>query len=131
MSGHRLADLRQIAGVLLEARLAVLRESSARHEATRARIGALDAAVARQHAAIAAELEAPVAGPVLDRWGSWAERRRSALNQALAAESQILETQRKGALFAFGRDEALRIVAERADAEARRAVRRRKTRGQD
>ena len=127
MSDSRLPALSRIAGALLDAELARMRARGAAAETTRGRIAALDAAVARQHAAIAAELEAPVAGPVLDRWGGWADRRRADLNAALARDLAALEAQRQAAAAAFGRAEALRMIAEKAAAEARRKARR--TRG--
>jgi len=124
VSDPRLPALARVAGALLDAELAELRARGAATEATRGRIAALDAAVARQHAAIAAELEAPVAGPVLDRWGGWADRRRAELNTALARELAALEAQRQAAAAAFGRAEALRLIAGRNAAEARRKARR-------
>ncbi len=124
MSDRRLAALTRIARALLEAELAELRARGAAAEASRGRIAALDAGVARQHAVIAAELEAPVAGPVLDRWGGWADRRRAELNAGLARELAALEAQRQAAATAFGRTEALRLIAGKADAEARQMARR-------
>lgn len=124
MSDRRLPALSRIAGALLDAELARLRARGAQAEATRGRIAALDAAVTRQHAVIAAELEAPVAGPVLDRWGGWADRRRAELNAGLARELAALEAQRQAAAAAFGRAEALRLIAESNAAEARRKARR-------
>lgn len=124
MSG-RLAELRRVAAALLEAELAALRQAGQRCDVTRSRIAELEAAAARQRAVIQAELEAPVAGPVLDRWGGWAERRRSALNTELAGQTAAFETRRGAALAAFGRDQALARIARMADAEARRRARRR------
>lgn len=121
---RRLAELRHVASVLLEAELASLREAGDRRAATLARLQALDAAAARQHATIQAELEAPVAGRVLDRWGGWAERRRVALNTALAGETAAVEAQRSQAMKAFGREQALARIAAKAAAEARRKARR-------
>jgi hypothetical protein len=124
VSDPRLPALARIAGAVLDAELAELRARGAAAEAARGRIASLDAAVARQHAVIAAELEAPVAGPVLDRWGGWADRRRAELNAALTRELAALEAQRQAAAQAFGRAEALRLVAARTEAEARRKARR-------
>lgn len=121
---RRLAELRHVASVLLEAELASLREAGDRRAATLARLQALDAAAARQHATTQAELEAPVAGRVLDRWGGWAERRRVALNTALAGETAAVEAQRSQAMKAFGREQALARIAAKAAAEARRKARR-------
>lgn len=121
---RRLTELRHVASVLLEAELASLREAGDRRAATLARLQALDAAAARQHATIQAELEAPVAGRVLDRWGGWAERRRVALNTALAGETAAVEAQRSQAMKAFGREQALARIAAKAAAEARRKARR-------
>lgn len=130
MSGDRVAALRRVAGALLDAELAELRARGAQVAATRDRIAALDAAVARQHRVIAAALEAPVAGPVLDRWGGWADRRRAELNATLARELAALEARRQAAAAAFGRAEALAMIAEKTAAEARRDARRRDRRAE-
>ena len=124
MSDRRLADLHRVAGALLDAELARLRAQGARAEALRGEITALDGAVARQHAVIADAFDAPLAGPVLDRWGSWADRRRAVLNTALARELAALEIRRRAAAEAFGRAEALRLILRKAEAGARRKTRR-------
>lgn len=120
----RLPALRSAAGALLDAELARLRAQGTTVAALRAEIARLDAAVARQHAVIAAEIEAPVAGAVLDRWGGWADRRRAELNTRLARELAALEARRAAASRAFGRAEALRRIAEKAAVEARLKARR-------
>ncbi len=125
MNRRRMADLQKIVGAQLDAELAELRLRTVRAEAGRARIGALDTAVVRQQAEIAQGLEAHVAGPVYDRWGAWAERRRVALAIALASDLTLVEVQRVSALKAFGRAEALRQVADRANRDAVRQEQRR------
>jgi hypothetical protein len=124
MSAGKLDSLADLAHMVLEAEQMRLRQASERRRAAESRIEALDAAVARQHAVIAAELDAPVAGLVLDQWGAWAGRRRMALNTALAREHVSWEEQRQATFAAFGRAEALRRLRAKAEAEARRKLRR-------
>jgi hypothetical protein len=124
MSGKRLKPLRQIAAAFLDAELARLRAARAKADRIAAKIADHDAAGLRQQEAIAAELEAPVAGPVYDRWGAWAGRHRAALNIEFAQALAALETQKHGALTAFGRAEALRRIAEAQAAAVRQKARR-------
>ncbi len=125
MRPDRLAALARLAVAAKEAEEVRLRAAGARRAVIEAKIAGLDAAVARQNAVIAAELEAPVAGPVLDRWGGWADRHRMALNTELARERAACEAQRIATLRAFGRAEALARVRADAATEARRDARRR------
>jgi len=124
MKRKGLPALGEIAAALLEAERARLRAAGALRARAEAKVADLDAAVARQHAVIAAELEAPVAGRVLDRWGGWADRRRSVLTLNLARERAAWEQQRQATLWAFGRAEALKRLAAETAAEARRKARR-------
>jgi hypothetical protein len=125
MTARRLGELQKIVAAQLEAELATLRERTAGAEESRARVAALDTAVARQQDEIAEVLEAHVAGAVFDRWGAWAERRRVALTADHARDLALAEVQRQTALKAFGRAEALRQVADEAGSAAARLRQRR------
>lgn len=128
MSGSGLDRLAHLAATILEAEQARLRAASRRRIDAEAKIADLDSAVARQHAVISAEIEAPVAGLVLDRWGGWADRLRMVLNAELARERAAWEEQRRATLKAFGRAEALRRLEAEAADKARLLARRRQTR---
>lgn len=117
MKRNRTADLREVAALILDAELSRLRLETTARGHLLGRIGELDTAVARQQEIIARELDPEVSGPVCDRWGGWAERRKVALNTALAAQSARTEVQVDRARHAFGRVEALRLLAE-AEAKA-------------
>ena len=121
----RLSTLAHLAAALLEAEQARLRTAMARRTKVESRIADLDAAVTRQHQVISAELEAPVAGRVLDSWGTWADRRRMALNTDLAQERLACEDQRQIAMKAFGRAEALKTLQAKAADAAKLDARRR------
>lgn len=125
MTRDRQGDLRHVAGLRLDAALAALRQAVAAADALAGRIAELDTAIARQHDLIAREMEAPVAGPVLDRWGAWAARERARLNGSLALARAEVDRQRLVAAEAFGRAEALRLI-EAAEAQAARRLARRR-----
>ncbi len=124
MKKDRRIALRQITDALLEAELAKLRRHQTACDEVRGRIDGLKDAVKRQHQIIAADLETPVSGPVLDRWGGWVDRKRHMLNAQLAHETMSLEVQRQTALKAFGRAEALRQIAKKESDAARQKSRR-------
>jgi hypothetical protein len=129
--GSRLiAALAGLARMKLDADLARLRAATEAAGRTEARINGLTAAAARQAEIAAQDLEAPVAGQVLARWGAWAEVRRIELNSRLAQERAEIEARRQATLGAFGRTEALRLAGKRvAEAERREALRRARQRG--
>lgn len=129
MSGRRIEALQALARMALDAELVALRTAREAQGLTEARLDALRVAAARQAAVAAQELEVPVAGPVLARWGAWAEVRRIDLNARLARERAEAEARRQEALDAFGRTEALRLAARRAAEAGRLAARRRAGRG--
>lgn len=131
MNPRALAALRRIAETVLEAERARLAAAQARGKAAADAIDALDAAVRRQADVTAAELEAPVAGHVVDRFGAWAERRRAALNTTLAQERVRVETQRLATTEAFARAEALRRIEAASMHRAAQASRRRASRRGD
>lgn len=108
MKSKKLETLVQLSNMLLDAEQAKLSKAAAQCQSTRSKLSGLDVAVQRQNDVIAAELEAPVAGTVLDCWGAWAERQRFTLNTELAQQIAALEEQRQLARTAFGRAEALR-----------------------
>jgi hypothetical protein len=114
MKRDRLADLREVADLILDAELARLRSEAGARGKLMGRIDELDLAVARQQEILASEIDPEVSGAVCDRWGGWAERRKVALNTALAAQTAKTEVQADRTRLAFGRVEALRLLAEAA-----------------
>ena len=127
---RRIAALAGLARLRLDADLARLRAATEAAGRTEARITGLTVAAARQAEIAAQDLEAPVAGQVLSRWGVWAEVRRIELNSRLAQERAEIEARRQATLAAFGRTEALRLAVRRAaEAERREALRRARHRG--
>lgn len=124
MSPGSLTELERVVAARLEAALADLRRRRAHADAIRARIAALDRTVARQRAEAAGALDMLLAGPVLDRWDAWSERRRADLNAELARAMASAELARQQAKQAFGQAEALRLLRQDAAEEARRALRR-------
>jgi hypothetical protein len=128
MSGtasRRIAALADLARLKLDADLARLRAAADAAGRTEARIEGLTVAASRQAEIVARDLEAPIAGQVLARWGAWAEVRRIELNARLAQDRAEVEARRQETLGSFGRTEALRLAGKRvADAERRGALRR-------
>lgn len=114
MSSKKLAALVKISQMLLEAEQAKLSQAAGKCQSTRGKLSGLDNAVKRQNDVISKELEMPVAGPVLDLWGGWAERRRMTLNTELARQTVDLEEQRQNTQVAFGRAEALKNLDRQA-----------------
>lgn len=124
MSPGGLGELERVVAARLDAALARLRQCRAEADAIRARIDALDRTVARQRAEAAGALDMLLAGPVMDRWDAWSERRRAELNAELARALVRAQQARQHASQVFGQAEALKLLRQDAAEEARRALRR-------
>lgn len=129
MKSDKLQTLMDLSKTLLEVEQARLREAQSARTQVANKVSALNDAVSRQHDVIAAELEAPVAGPVLDQWGAWVDRKRMALNAELALKSSVWEEQRQTTLMTFGRLHALQKLHAKAHADTKQKARRHAAKG--
>lgn len=125
MTLRKLEVLEKLSALIFEAEQTKLTNITACCNLTKSKIDDLDTAVRRQNDVIASELEAPIAGHVLDRWGAWAEIQRINLNTELAQQNVVLEEQRQKTLVAFGRSEALKTLQEKNRVQTRMKARRR------
>jgi hypothetical protein len=97
-----LAKLGGLARLVLDHRLALLREAADRRDQSRQQIAALD------QGAEPTDLPPLAAGQVGILYQSWADARRSELNMLLARQTADWLEARQNAQTAFGRAEALR-----------------------
>lgn len=102
-----LAMLGQLARLVLDHRLSLLRQAADRRERSRQQIADLD------RMAGPADLPTVTAGQVALRYQLWADARRTELNTQLARQTVDLLGARQDAETAFGRAEALRGIAGR------------------
>jgi hypothetical protein len=105
-----IARLETLAALVRDHRLASLRAAAAQCEQSRMQIAAL----AREETPDA-DLPAVAASLVALRYQAWADVRRGELNTVLARQTALFLAARDEARSAFGRAEALRRIAERAD----------------
>ena len=119
----RMAGLADVAGVILEARLADLRAANALREATQARIAALE----RRTAPPTDPEMSPVSLARNDLlYDRWVESRRVELNLRLARETAAWHEERARAATALGRTDALRRLEDQLRADiARKTARHR------
>jgi hypothetical protein len=104
-----LPNLASLAGLILDARLADLRKAAAAREASLAALAAL----ARAPSA-AADLSPLVLARAAVAYESWADARRAEINPRLARQTAAWLQAQAAARVAFGRAEALRVIAARA-----------------
>ena len=97
-----LAQLGGLARLVLDHRLALLREAADRRDQSRQQIAALDQSVEP------ADLPPVAAEQVALRYQLWADARRTELNTVLARQTADWLEARQNAQTAFGRAEALR-----------------------
>ena len=95
--GERLLRLRQMAGMVLDARLQDLRREREAQEAIRQKIAALNAVPVEDGLALSAAAQAYLA------YDSWASRRRADLNLQLAERTAACLQAEAEARQAFGR----------------------------
>lgn len=110
-----LARLGTIAAVILDGRLSELRRCAAARDESLAQIAGLQCVPVP-----AGDLEGAAAALAALTYQRWADERRRALNQILARQTAEWIDATEAARRAFGRDEALKTLARRADL-ARRA----------
>ena len=99
--------VREIARLVLDHRLSVLREAAARRDLSEAQIAALALGAGPT------DLPPLQAGQVGFRYQIWADVRRAELNSLLSRQTADWLAARDEAKLAFGRADALRRVAER------------------
>ena len=108
-----LSDLCAVADAVLEGSLARLRAAEAARRATTGDLADLDASRNRQDAELAQAFETGMSGRVRTLWGTWEGARRAEINARLAGQRAAAEAARSDAKHAFGRAEALRLLAGR------------------
>ena len=107
MSRRDLQAIGDVSQLVLDHRLAALREAASQLERSRAQLAAINAAAAP------ADLP-PVAARLVDvSYQRWADTRRTDLNTVMAQQTVALIDARGEASTAFGRLQALRGLAER------------------
>lgn len=111
-----IARIRDLSQMVLDHRLTVLRETAGRREQTRMQIAALG------QAAEPVDLPAVAGSQVALRYQLWADARRSELNTVLARQTAHWLEARQEAQTAFGRAEALRLLAQRLAGRGRGTV---------
>lgn len=107
--GDALQRLGTISAVILDARLADLRRCAAEREESLAQIAGL-----QKPAPPASELEGAAAALADLAYQRWAEERRRELNRVLARQTAEWIDATEAARTAFGRNEAMKALAQRA-----------------
>ena len=110
-----LARLGTISALILDGRLSELRRCAAAREESISQIAGL-----QQAAAPADDLEGAAAQLASLNYQRWAEGRRRELNQVLARQTAEWIDATEAARTAFGRNEALKTLGDRAAAARRR-----------
>lgn len=106
----RIRELQAIAAVsqlVLDHRLATLRDAAVQLDRSRAQLTAINAA------AVPADLPTVAAGLVDVGYRRWADTRRTELNTVMARQTAVVLDARVEASTAFGRLQALRGLADR------------------
>ncbi|MGL5008904.1 MAG: hypothetical protein ACRC6I_03420 [Paracoccaceae bacterium] len=112
-SEKRLASLGQITEVILDQRLMALQAAQRARQATKARIAALDTAFTSDELALVAAERAQLL------YQTWADRRRSQLNQTLAQQTVATMECEAAAREAFSRNTVLSGLRARLPAKPR------------
>ena len=106
-----LPGLSTLAGLILDARLANLRQAAAARDASLAALAALSRAPA---AAAETDLSPLVLARAASAYESWADARRAEINPRLARQTAAWLELQAAARIAFGRAEALRALVRAA-----------------
>jgi len=102
-----IAALQGLARLLLDHRLALVRDTAARREQSLTQLAALERIAEPEDLPPLAAIQAAL------RYDLWADARRAELNTVLARQTADLMAAREDARLAFGRAEALRGVSAR------------------
>lgn len=103
---QQLAKLQQIAGLMLDSRLAALQTAARAKAESEAQLSGLAGAVAAP-----ADISAVAAEKAALNYQRWADARRAELNLVLARQTVVWMEARDAARVAFGKTEALAGVA--------------------
>ncbi len=104
-----IAGLERLARLILDARLAELRQAAAAREASRAALEALN----RPASAPGDEVPPLIQAQTELRYQAWADKRRAEINLRLERQTATWMERREAAAQAFGRAEALSRIAAR------------------
>ena len=103
----RIKQLETIAGMILDLRLADLRQAARLRQESLDRLGALEVPPAE-------DMDPITAARINLQYQAWADRRRAEINLVLARQTADWTMRRAEAKEAFARSEALRMLRERA-----------------